>query len=36
MQALRAACDEATAAAIAERNPADLYRFAPEEMRTRV
>ena len=31
MQALRAACDEETVAAIAERNPAELYRFAARE-----
>jgi aminocarboxymuconate-semialdehyde decarboxylase len=35
MAALRAACDEQTAARIAERNPAELYRFTTEGITSR-
>ena len=35
MAALRAACDEETAARIAERNPAELYRFTTEGITSR-
>jgi len=36
MAALRAACDEETAATIAERNPAELYHFTTEGIPSRV